>query len=274
METSILNIGELFLHLLQRLKKEIDFSQINNLILVMDVMGQHGKMDLQKAEKQKVFDIFLNSGLHGGCWPNIVYSVISFRLSDNCQRVIAVRNHNKRHSEHNAVDFLRELLILESLPPQTIKWYVNFSPCRNCSDKIDGFITEARTLYGIRLQIDMQFPCLYKIRRPSCERELCSHLQSVSTLDHRRNIEGLRQIQQNGVMLRTIDEGGWSDIREILSVAFSYRGTPRNTEDVRLNKDFHHLMSGNHSTDGFVTLEQLLQEFHQITEKFKSGLLI
>ena len=199
--------------------------------------------------KDTVFTTFWNSGLHEKKWTGgVVYSVLMFQLSNYSKYTAVFENERKHHSEENAITFLREKLREISLPSQTIRWFVNYSPCRKCSDAINEFIREARTDYHVTIKVNMTFPFLYRIRRPSCEELLHSHLQSVSQWEHQRNVEGLEQLERNGVSVSTFrGKADWEELSKLLSVEhlshpFLYHGTTRQTEDDVLRKDFRRLL--------------------------------
>ena len=196
---------------------------------------------------ENVFTTFWNSGQHEKKWAGgVVYSVLMFQLSNYSKSTEVFKNQRKHHSEYNAITFLREKLREMSLPSQTIRWFVNYSPCRNCSDTINEFIREARTVYDVTIKVNMTFPFLYKIRRPSCEELLHSHLQSISQWEHQRNVEGLEQLERNGVSLCTFGGAAdWEELSNLLSVEYNpllYYGSTRQTEDAVLRKDFRRLL--------------------------------
>ena len=201
---------------------------------------------IYKHPKDKVFTTFWNSGLHEKKWAGgVVYSVLMFQLSNYSKSTPVFKNKIKHHSEENAITFLREKLREMSLPSQTIRWFVNYSPCRKCSDTINEFIREARTDYHVTIKVNMTFPFLYRIRRPSCEELLHSHLQSVSQWDHQGNVEGLEQLERNGVSVCTFGAADWEELAKLLSVEyhpFLYYGTTRQKEDDVLRKDFRRFL--------------------------------
>ena len=200
-----------------------------------------------ELDENTIFTAFFNSGLHGAVWPKQVYSVIGFKSRINLQQQTythTVKNDTHCHSEENAITFLRQKLQQHSLPSQTIRWFINYSPCRNCSNEINRFIRDARTVFGVVIKIDMTFPFLYKIRRPSCEEMRHSHVHKVTQSDHQKNLEGLEQLERNGVSVRTFGEADWKDLSRLLSLVhdpFLYPGSSRQTEDVLLKKDFRRL---------------------------------
>lgn len=195
---------------------------------------------------ENVFTTFWNSGQHEKKWAGgVVYSVLMFQLSNYSKSTEVFKNQRKHHSEYNAITFLREKLREMSLPSQTIRWFVNYSPCRNCSDTINEFIREARTVYDVTIKVNMTFPFLYKIRRPSCEELLHSHLQSISQWEHQRNVEGLEQLERNGVSVCTFGGADWEELSRLLSVEhhpFLYYGSRRQGEDAVMRTDFHRLV--------------------------------
>ena len=205
-----------------------------------------------ESEGRTIFTTFLNSGLHGAVWPKDVYSVIGFTefcnnpLQLTC--VAVIKNNSDCHSEQNAISSLRQKLRQRCLPSQTLRWFINYSPCRNCSDEIIQFIQEART-FGVVITIKMTFSFLYKIRRPSCEELSHPHIQCISPWDHQKNVEGLEQLERNGVSVCTFrGAADWEELSRLLSVEhlshpFLYgHGSRRQEEDAVMRTDFYRLV--------------------------------
>ena len=91
----------------------------------------------------------------------------------------------------------------------------------------------------------MTFPFLYKIRRPSCEEKRHQHLEAVSCSGHQKNLEGLAQLERNGVSVRTFGEADWEDLSSLLSLVdnpIHYPDSSRQREDVLLKEDFCRLV--------------------------------
>lgn len=204
---------------------------------------------IHEHSKDKVFTTFWNSRQHEKKWAGgVVYSVLMFQLSNYSKSTPVFKNERKHHSEENIITFLREKLREMSLPSQTIRWFVNYSPCRKCSDTINEFIREARTDYHVTIKVNMTFPFLYRIRTPSCEELLHSHLRGVLQCEHQRNVEGLEDLERNGVSVSTFrGKADWEELSRLLSVEhlshpFLYHGTTRQTEDDVLRKDFRRLL--------------------------------
>ena len=167
-------------------------------------------------------------------------------LQLTCAAVI--KNNSDCHSEQNAISSLRQKLRQRCLPSQTLRWFINYSPCRNCSDEIIRFIHEARS-FGVAITINMTFSFLYKIRRPSCEELSHPHVQSISPRDHQRNVEGLKQLEENGVSVCTFrGAADWEELSRLLSVEyfshlFPYHGSRRQEEDAETRTDFYRLVT-------------------------------
>lgn len=185
------------------------------------------------------FEIFKRSGLHGEWWGRSVLSLVKFTLHTNISLYHVDENSRTEHAEGNMICFLRLLLAAKLLPSQTLECYVSFSPCSSCSEKLIAFRREAKESHGVELTWKIIFPSLYRIRRPSCERAHHKHL--VNAEDHCRNVRGLRNLCEDGAILRTVCEKDWRDLAHKLGVAFTYEGSARQVEDRQLCKDFQEL---------------------------------
>jgi hypothetical protein len=194
------------------------------------------------------FSVFWRSGLHYAGEIKAVYSVISYQTDENKTVTLNVKNNKRKHSEERAITQLRQLLVKKSLPSQTIKWFINFSPCHKCSDKIVNFIEEAEREYNITIEIDMKFCHLYKIRRPSCTEKCCAHQDGITNGDHGDNLDGLKMLEENGVTLQTFTREDWRQLADQLDHhndkrVYNYTTTSRCKEDKLMSRDFQLLMS-------------------------------
>ncbi|PVD26971.1 hypothetical protein C0Q70_12120 [Pomacea canaliculata] len=92
--------------------------------------------------------------------------------------------------------------------------------------------------------MEIIFPFLYKIRRPSCEDG--SHAiphPLPSPYDHGESLEGLKSLVDIGVTLRTFNKDDWLFIASFLNVHYVYEGTARQREDMLLKDDLELLMN-------------------------------
>ena len=156
------------------------------------------------------------------------------------------RNTWGSHAEREMIQYLENKLESEALTSQTIKFYVNFSPCFQCSGYIISFLEEAEQFYDIDLKLEIIFSHLYKIRRPSCLDE--SHNKNhrlPEPAEHKRNLAGLRKLSRVcGVDLHPFGEKDWQRFAVLLTVPFSrldYSVTGRKDEDRALLDDFETL---------------------------------
>ncbi|KAL8558345.1 hypothetical protein ACOMHN_012909 [Nucella lapillus] len=135
----------------------------------------------------------------------------------------------------------------EKLDSQTIKFYVNFSPCFECSEDIKEFLDRADQFYGIDLKLEIIFAHLYKIRRPTCMDD--NHRRNHNLPDlvsHRRNMKGLRNLVDFGVDLHPFAEEDWECLCEVLGspgefIVEEYEGSAREEEDENLTLDLQQL---------------------------------
>eukprot|EP00916_Digyalum_oweni_P018071 GHVL01030351.1.p1 GENE.GHVL01030351.1~~GHVL01030351.1.p1 ORF type:complete len:222 (+),score=2.84 GHVL01030351.1:446-1111(+) len=203
--------------------------------------------DLSKRRRRDIYTTFWNSGLHGQDWPCDVFCVTTCRVDDDKCRFVSKNNPDWGHAETIMVDYLREMLHEGSLGPnQTITLYLNYSPCRRCSDVLSELLEE--DLYGYDVSLDVVVAGLYKIIRPSC-RSSPDHEyhQFHSWGTHWCQATGLQNLDQAGVGLRTINSQGrqdWNTLtKHVLGVkGFQYKGSNRQREDWNLDSDLDEIL--------------------------------
>ena len=174
------------------------------------------------------------------------YAVVKYKDRRGKTHVHKERNTWGSHAEREMIQYLENKLESEALTSQTIKFYVNFSPCFQCSGHIISFLEEAEQFYDIDLKLEIIFSHLYKIRRPSClDRSHNKDHRLPEPAEHKRNLVGLRKLSSvYGVELHPFGEKDWQRFSVLLSVPFSrsdYRVTGREGEDRALLDDFQTL---------------------------------
>jgi hypothetical protein len=207
---------------------------------------------------ETIFEKYWYSGLH--YWPKpyveSVYSVISVEVTVNGfiqPDIVTEKNFNGVHSEVNAIRRLQEIMKTGLLPSQTQVWYINFSPCRDCSDQLANFLTQAKNDDNVRLSIDMRFPFLYEIQRPSCRifkrSKSCSKFHRTGRCVHKKNLEGLRKLRSCGVTLQGFEEKDWHTLAgylnldmDLISCEYEYTRSHRQEVDRRLQQDICDLL--------------------------------
>ena len=86
----------------------------------------------------EIVSTFRKSGLHGIQFQNIrhAYAVVKYKDRWGKTHVHKERNTWGSHAEREMIQYLENKLESEALTSQTIKFYVNFSPCFQCSGHI------------------------------------------------------------------------------------------------------------------------------------------
>ena len=195
----------------------------------------------------KIVSIFHKSGLHGNRFQHIyiAFAVVEYKDSRGEVHIPNKRNNGRSHAERRMILYLEEQLEKEMLCSQTIKFYVNFSPCSKCSSRIISFL-EAAKKRNINIKLEIIVAHLYKIRRPSCldGRHNKDH-GLPEPASHKRNLEGLRKLSSvSGVDLHPFGKDDWQRFASLLLVHFSYTdywSSGREDEDKTLLDDFRSL---------------------------------
>lgn len=196
----------------------------------------------------EIVSTFRNSGLHGDQFQNVhrAYAVVKYKGRDGQIHIHKERNNWGSHAEREMIRYLENKLENEKLFSQTIEFYVNFSPCFECSGHIIDFLEEAEQFYDIDIELEIIFSHLYKIRRPSClDGSHNKDHRLPGPADHNRNLTGLRKLSSVcGVDLHPFGKKDWKRLADVLSVPFSrtvYWSSGREDEDKALLDDFESL---------------------------------
>ena len=194
---------------------------------------------LTYRKRNDILETFWNSGLHGEDWPSVAYVIVTCKL-DNAKCSYASRNiPNGRHAEATMVTWLWERAEDGSLSSdQSVTMYMNYSPCHRCSRKLGSLAVEQ--LDDCRVGLEVVVAGLYRIARPSCES--CDTHRMPDGYDHDRNVQGLRELEEVGVVVRTFNSAGKQDWNRLATHAlqvegFRYKGSDRKEEDEKLEED-------------------------------------
>lgn len=191
---------------------------------------------LEDYEKRDIVETFRRSGLHGEGWPKTVYAIVTCKV-DNARRCYSCRNTvNGDHAETKLLKYLREKARDGSLScSHRITMYVNYSPCHGCSRDIGSFMVSQLSARNVGLEVVVAGLC--RIARPSC-RSCYSH-RMPSKLDHDRNVQGLIDLQNVGVVVRTFSGPDWVTLTQTVlkTAGFVYSGSSREREDWKLKAD-------------------------------------
>lgn len=208
---------------------------------------------------REVMSTFMTNGVHGQVWSKTVYAVAHYS-SGGATRYFTARNVNRlSHAENGVINHVEDLLTSRKLTSPKIKLYLSYSPCHECSQRIVNLLTTARWCHHIALEVEIVFSALYRIRRPSCEKNRSCHRHLPSYDDHIANVDGLKKLFRTpGVVLRTFTQRDWLQLWIALGFpSFDIvRFNSRSEEDELLEKDFEQTMGMIRT--GTLTLQLLL----------------
>lgn len=145
---------------------------------------------------------FFYSGLRIRNPPDItdVYAVAELTTRDGRgARLEITIGKNQRGVIHAEIKLINKLRSFFETSPTivNIKIWINFSPCRGCSEKLLSFFQEKSMYINSRVIV---FPFLYKIHK-------------------RRNVVGLQKLKLSGISLSTFTEADWAKLRQLLYVS-------------------------------------------------------
>lgn len=190
--------------------------------------------------------VFVNSGLHGADWPRETHAVATNVFGT--ERRIDVKNGLGEHCEEALI---RELWrVIEdregrraagsNLPPlrKSLKMFISYSPCYDCSIRLIDFIKHAD------IALEIAFSALCNIHRPSCIR-LCRH-RLCEKFESQQNIKGLKALILEGVNIHPFTDDDWRELVAALgfSTAVAADAISRRAEmieDNRMQSDFEEL---------------------------------
>lgn len=173
-------------------------------------------------------------------FPFAAYAITCYTQGNRRQHYPA-KNGRRQHSEDAAIKHLKSLIGDKKLRSPLIKIYANYSPCHECSEKILEFLCSAKSEHNIDLKVELVFSNLYRVRRPSSERNPHYRRRLPSRTDHEAQVEGLKKLHRHGVVLRTFTPQDWRDLANTLDVNPLKVSCRENKCDL-LRKDFEEIM--------------------------------
>ena len=197
------------------------------------------------------FTIFVNSQLHGAVWPKEACAVVSKDVFGRETPFVARNNFHGTHAEQELIEELKQHLkenrdVLPTERPVSLKLFLNYSPCYDCSFRLCRFIDDCKSTYDLEISLEVVFSGIYKIARPSCKRGECG--ESHKKLSHvEENITGLKFLTENGAKLRTFEERDWRELASILELSEEFATAAienRKNEDIRMRQDLQELLLG------------------------------
>ena len=155
-----------------------------------------------RERKHNILYTFFYSGLRIRNPPDItdVYAVAELTTQDGRgagpEIIIGKNQRGVIHAEKDLINKLRSFF---DTSPRivNIKTWINFSPCRRCSEKLLSFFQEKSMYINSRTIV---FPSLYRIHEP-------------------RNVVGLKFFELSGISLSTFSEADWVKLRQLLYVS-------------------------------------------------------
>lgn len=208
-------------------------------------------LSLNKQERQNIQETFRKSGMHeNGAQPKFVFAVLVCVLQIKSQwksHTFRSQSEHGTHAETKIIDFLKKKMEQGQLfRNQTIKLFVNFSPCCDCSDELITYLLDTKRRRGFDIKLQISFPALYKINRPSCEAGNHSVAHNrFDDWDHMHNFQGLLKLRGSGVDLQVSGAKLWQGLADALGVPKITYGmmSPRRREDTKLSNDWQRLTS-------------------------------
>ena len=184
----------------------------------------------------KIVKTFIDSGLHQTPFVVVhdVFAVAECVINSNTHTLIAQNTRGIVHAEECLIRELKTLFDKHTYTIIILKIWINFSPCDVCSAAIIDL------LGNYPIVVEIYFPCLHKIRRPSCRDRGCTHhLPSVQR--HTEIVKGLKRLKRWGVLLKPFEASVWQELVDFFGI--QYRGLNiRTEEDTFLKKDFMQIM--------------------------------
>ena len=211
-----------------------------------------------------IFKTFINSGRHPKRDVKDVYAVAQVRVPGSEPVTIFARNEKRSppttpraiHAEENLIVKLSAFLLRlrdtggGMVTGVTVTVWINFSPCFECSPRLEEFILEM-----IKKNVDMSmkivFPHLYRIPLPTelhnCQRDL-----PLKTL------RGLLRLERLVVLgLKTFDEEEWRSLGEVLGINNTFPEN-RTHDDDNTRQAFQNVM-----TNDIASIDRLIAAFRQ-----------
>ena len=192
-----------------------------------------------RERKHIILYTFFYSGLRIRNSPNItdVYAVAELTTRDGRgTRLEITIGKNQRgviHAEIKLINKLRSFFNA-SQGIVNIKIWINFSPCRGCSEELLSFFQEKSMYINSRTIV---FPSLYRIHEP-------------------RNVVGLKKLELSGISLSTFSEADWAKLQQLLYVSPEDSIFPPVDTAARTGQDQHNAITLRHLMITQIDLQQ------------------
>ena len=170
-----------------------------------------------------MFDIFVNTSLHGGKWKRATCGVV-YNSRELFGKDFVYENDSETQTHAEMVLLPRMIDAIRSVYGEqqseevtlSVKVFLNNSPCGRCSSRILDFLKRIAVELDLAVSLEIVFSSIYKIWRPSCEN--CSHrkIDPNTDSDHEYNVGGLRRLMDGGVKLRPFLEEDWRQLASSL----------------------------------------------------------
>lgn len=178
-------------------------------------------------------------------WPEryAYYTVVRY-VRDTKTDYYKDRNKGGKHVEYFLIEYFTSLLDQRKLGSPVMKIYISSSPCDGCCKKLRDFVGIARSKYDTSLKIEIVFPSLYGVRRPSQENNPKHTGYLPPKGQHKGQVKALKELQAANVHLKTFTKDDWQELLKATGVE-SFDFNFRKKEDDLLRKDFEIVMNLN-----------------------------
>lgn len=172
------------------------------------------------------------------------YTVVRYVLDTKTDYFID-RNKEGKHVEYFLIEHFTSLLKQRMLGSPVMKIYISSSPCDGCCKKLVDFVGIARSKYDTSLKIEIVFPSLYGVRRPSQENNP-KHTEYLPPKgQHRDHVKALKELQAANVHLKTFTKDDWQELLKATGVeSYDFKSRKKEDDDL-LRKDFEIIMNLN-----------------------------
>ena len=193
----------------------------------------------------------MDSQLHGAVWPKEACAVVPKDVFGTQKPLFFCRNYfHGKHSEQDVIQELEHYLeknrdVLPTERPVSLKLFLNYSPCYDCSCRLRRFIDDCESTYDLEISLEVVFSGIYNISRPSCKGGECGIYHTRNHVEE--NITGLKSLIQRGATLRTFEKRDWRELASILELSEEFAKEAiekREKEDIRMQQDLQKLLPG------------------------------
>lgn len=162
-----------------------------------------------RLRAEYIFNVIQSNGRHDidgePIWNKEVYAVITIFDGEKEENKI-FKNRRRHCAEKFMLEDLEDFTRIEKL-----KIFLSFSPCFTCCQRIMKFKRKRERA----IDIEIVCPTIYRARRHYCLREKHTH-RMPSESDHDESIKGLRELIQDGVVVRPTSRKDWFKLNKIL----------------------------------------------------------